>query len=251
MAVKRLAAGGAKKCQKVPVLQAGSASPFRMPISGNKAPHCLRHRFGSYLDTKFCPPNKQTARSARKHCEGCYQFMRNLWITCPFNWPRRTGLQPAGGQKTRAKTRMDAGKLAPVPSTPSSGGCRRGRNFRGRAWRVGPGAREVPAPAGFRFSPLRPGAVQARLTASFGSAHSGPAWPGSPRIGSAWFGLASPHPGFSPARFGSSGLGPIQSGPTCPGSLCPGPVRAGSFRCASTHPESARPAPPGGLHLVS
>ncbi|MGP1517275.1 MAG: hypothetical protein ACTTJV_06605 [Ottowia sp.] len=27
MAVKRLAAGGAKKCQKVPVLQAGSASP--------------------------------------------------------------------------------------------------------------------------------------------------------------------------------------------------------------------------------
>ena len=81
MAVKRLAAGGAKKCQKVPVLQAGSASPFRMPISGNKAPHCLRHRFGSYLDTKFCPQNKQTSRSARKYCEGRYQFRNHLWIT--------------------------------------------------------------------------------------------------------------------------------------------------------------------------
>ena len=185
--------------------------------------------------------------------------MRNLWITCPPNPLRRTGSQQADGQKPRAKTRMDAGKSAPVPSTPSSGGCRRGRNFRGRAWRVGPGAREMPDPAGFRFSPLRPGAVQARLTASFGSAHSGPAWPGSPRMGSAWFGLASPKP-VPPvpvsARPGlvhpaSARSSPFQSGPTCPGSLCPGLVRAGSFRCASTHPESARPAPPGSLHLVS
>ena len=167
--------------------------------------------------------------------------MRNLWITCPPNPLRRTGSQQADGQKPRAKTRMDAGKSAPVPSTPSSGGCRRGRNFRGRAWRVGPGAREVPAPAGFRFSPLRPGAVQARLTASFGSAHSGPAWPGSPRMGSAWFGLASPKPVPPVPVSARPGLVHPASARSSPARLAP--VRSAPAPCGQAHSGALRRIP--------
>ena len=56
--------------------------------------------------TKFCLSNKQTARSARKHCEARYQFRNFLWITCLFagaeGFARRQGSCGGGSGRWRA-----------------------------------------------------------------------------------------------------------------------------------------------------
>ena len=58
-------------------------------------------RFCSYLDTRFCLSNKQTARSACKHCEARYQNRKNLWISKKTDSPKSAQIWQSPPQKIR------------------------------------------------------------------------------------------------------------------------------------------------------